>query len=103
MTFVTLLGQAANLGDSGPLLMGPGANAAHVAAMGAWVGGLAALLCVWPLAAPGRRGPLAPRFGRLAAVSLAPLGKTVVLRGAVLAGPAPTCWRAAIGARGGGG
>ncbi len=51
-----------------------GVNALHVAAMGLWLGGLIALLAVWPLTPPPSRAALTVRFGRLAALALGALG-----------------------------
>ncbi len=51
-----------------------GVNALHVAAMGLWLGGLIALLAVWPLTPPPSRAALTARFGRLAALTLGALG-----------------------------
>jgi len=51
-----------------------GVNALHVAAMGLWLGGLIALLAVWPLTPPPSRAALTARFGRLAALALGALG-----------------------------
>jgi copper transport protein len=56
-------------------------TAAHLAAMSVWVGGLAALLGVWGLIEPDRRGVALSRFGQLAAGALAALA----LSGVVLA------------------
>jgi copper transport protein len=70
-------GQASHAAGAGPPWLGLGINALHVMAMGAWVGGLFALLAIWTMPdLEGQRGVVAERFGRLAAASLLVLAAT---------------------------
>ncbi len=70
-------GEAAHASGARPAWVGMGANTLHVAAMGAWVGGVAALLRVWwlPEMACSRR-EVAARTGRVAAAALGVLAVT---------------------------
>jgi copper transport protein len=64
-------GEAAHAASTPVPWLGLGVNALHVLAMGAWVGGVAALIGVWRQPAlEGRRGEIAVRARRLAVMSL---------------------------------
>ena len=64
-------GQASHAVSSGPLIVGLAANTIHLVAMGIWVGGLLALLTIWPVTAlVNHHLELTQRFGRVAAVCL---------------------------------
>jgi copper transport protein len=65
-------GQASHAIDSDPAPLGVALNALHLGAMAVWLGGLVALVTLWPLPeiAPLRR-PLLRRFGRVAGGALA--------------------------------
>ncbi|MGI8551746.1 MAG: copper resistance CopC/CopD family protein [Dehalococcoidia bacterium] len=64
-------GEASHAVSSGPLWLGLGVNAMHVAAMGFWVGGLVSLLAVWSSPDLGeRRADVVRRFGRFAGISV---------------------------------
>ena len=77
-------GQASHAVSSGPPALGLAANALHLAAMGVWIGGLAALIRVWALPELAeRRGDLLRRFGRLAFLCVAALSFTGVLMVAI--------------------
>ncbi len=73
-------GQAAHAASARPVALAFALNAVHVAAMGVWVGGLVALLSVWPaLGGPemaGRRREAARGFGLVAASCLGLLALT---------------------------
>jgi copper transport protein len=66
-------GQASHAVTSGPLFVGLAANTIHLAAMGVWVGGLAALVLNLDLLLASSRPNynLIKRFGRLAGIGLA--------------------------------
>jgi len=82
-------GEASHAANAGPLWLGLTLNAAHVMAMGLWVGGLATLLSVWTLTEREDRAALAGRFGRVAGASLALLAATGVIMAYLrLRGPA---------------
>lgn len=74
-------GQASHAVTSGPLLLGLAANTIHLAAMGVWVGGLAALVFNLDLILASSRPNynLIKRFGRLAGICLAWLVASGVL------------------------
>ncbi len=75
-------GEAAHAAGPRPAWLGLGMNTLHVAAMGVWVGGVAALLSVWRLpAVAGWRREVAARVGRVSAAALSVL----VATGAVMA------------------
>lgn len=75
-------GEASHAISSSPAWLGLGTNSIHMAGMGVWIGGLAALLVVWRLPnIAAIRPALVARFGRLAAGALLLLG----LSGVVLA------------------
>lgn len=77
-------GQAGHAVSSGPLALGLAANALHLAAMGVWIGGLAALLRVWDLPdLAGQHKDLLRRFGRLALLCVAVLALTGTLMAAI--------------------
>ena len=63
-------GQASHAVSSGPLWPGLIANTIHLAAMGVWLGGLAAFLSLWPSLRDDEREPLRRQWGRLAGASL---------------------------------
>ncbi len=77
-------GEAAHAPGARPVWVGMGANTLHVAAMGAWAGGVAALLSVWwlpemagsPHEGGQARGEVAARAGRVFAASLGVLAVT---------------------------
>jgi copper transport protein len=73
-------GQASHAVSSGPLVPGLLANAAHEAAMVAWIGGLASLLALWRCPdLQGRYAAVVARFGRLAGAALAILAASGAL------------------------
>ncbi len=73
-------GEAAHAGGVRPAWLGLSLNTLHVAAMGVWTGGIAALLSVWGLPAiAGRPREVAARVGRLAAVALGVLAATGIV------------------------
>jgi len=75
-------GKAAHAAGPRPAWLGLGMNTLHVAAMGVWVGGVAALLSVWRLpAVAGCRREVAARLGRVSAAALSVL----VVTGTVMA------------------
>jgi copper transport protein len=70
-------GEAAHAAGVRPAWLGLGVNTLHVAAMGAWTGGLAVLLRVWRLPSlAGRLPEVAARTGRASAAALAVLVAT---------------------------
>jgi len=70
-------GQAAHAAGARPEWLGLGLNTLHVAAMGAWVGGVVGLLGVWRIGSlAARRRQIAVRTGRVAIASLAVLAGT---------------------------
>jgi copper transport protein len=70
-------GEAAHAAGGRPAWLGLGVNTLHMAAMGAWIGGMAALLSVWRLPALAPSFPeVARRMGRVAAAALAVLAAT---------------------------
>jgi copper transport protein len=82
-------GQAVHATNVRPMAAGLATNAVHVAAMGAWVGVVIALLVAWgvPSVAP-LRGVLAKRTGRVAIVaSLVAVGSGALLSFQHLTGP----------------
>jgi copper transport protein len=83
-------GEAAHAAGVRPAWFGLGVNTLHVAAMGAWIGGVAALLSVWRLPElAGRHREVAARAGRVAAGALAVLVATgIAMAIQHLAGPA---------------
>jgi len=97
-------GEASHAVGAHPPWLGLGANAIHIAAMGAWIGGLIALLAIWTqLEIAGHRAALLARFGRLAGGSLALLAATgAVMAAQHLGSPAAlltTAYGRALGAK----
>lgn len=82
-------GEAAHAAGGRPAWLGLGVNTLHITAMGAWVGGIVALLSVWRLPALAHRHPeIAARTGRVSATALAVLAATgTVMAIQHLAGP----------------
>ena len=73
-------GEAAHAAGVRPAWLGLGINTLHVAAMGAWTGGLAALLWVWRLPALADHLPqVAARTGRAFAAWVAVLAATGII------------------------
>ncbi len=88
--FVALIdGEASHAAGTSPRIVAYLTNATHIAAMGVWLGGLAALLALWRGGVPsGARKALAWRFGRVAALAvLALLASGVLLAVAHVDGP----------------
>ncbi len=79
--FVALIdGEASHAAGASPRIVAYLANATHIAAMGVWLGGLAALLALWRGGIPsGARRALAWRFGRVAALAVLALLASGVL------------------------
>jgi copper transport protein len=94
-------GGSAHAASFRPVALGLLVNAVHLAAMGVWVGGLAALLVVWrPLG--GARRSVSARFGRVAATALGVLAVSgaamaLVHLGAPLSGLATAYGAALLG------
>lgn len=70
-------GEAAHAVGVRPVWLGMSLNALHVAAMGVWLGGVAALLSLWRLSrGTGRQRELVARLSRVAATALGILAVT---------------------------
>lgn len=89
LTLAFVDGQAAHATGARPAWVGLGANTLHVAAMGAWIGAVVALLSVWWLpAVADRRREVAVRVGWVSAAALTVLmASGTVMATQHLAGP----------------